>query len=86
MVQCYVRDPPAKHVRRWQRLVGFERVELSGHGAKDGARRLLSIELTSEALSVLDDDGRWRVRQGTYVVGCGRSSADPQMLKETITV
>lgn len=86
VVQCYVRDPPAKHVRRWQRLVGFERVELSGHGAKDGARRLLSIELTSEALSVLDDDGRWRVRQGTYVVGCGRSSADPQMLKETITV
>ena len=82
VVQCYVHDPPGRTVRRGQRLVGFARVELRGQEQ----RRWERIEITAEALSVLDDDGRWRLRPGKYDVQCGLNSADPRMLRTSITV
>ena len=82
VVQCYVRDPPAAHVRRPQRLVGFARVEL-----RPAERRKVHVELSAEALSTLDDGGLWRVVPGDYRLTCGTSSAlDAHALTERIRI
>jgi hypothetical protein len=78
VVQCYVRDPPTRHVRRWRRLVAFERVTL--HAAE---QRSLRLNVTAEAMALLDDERRWRVLPGEYLIECGRSSDDPDALATT---
>ena len=83
VVQCYVRDPPTRHVRRWQRLVGFQRVKLHGGAER---RRTVRIELKSSALAVLDDAGHWRVLPGEYAVACGASSIGPNTLEATMNL
>ena len=67
-------DPPARHVRRWLRLVAFERVALPATGAR---RRTVRLDVTAEHLARLDDDGKgWHVAPGAYRVVCGTHSAD----------
>ena len=83
VVQCYVRDPPARHARRPLRLVAFERVELA-HGER---RRRVTVELTAEHLAVLGDDGRgWGVLPGAYSLVCGRSADDAHALEMAMTL
>jgi hypothetical protein len=83
VVQCYVRDPPARHARRWLRLVAFRRIELPAAAR----RRRIALELTTDNLAVLDDDNRgWHVRPGEYHVVCGTSSNDLHALTATMTL
>ena len=82
VVQCYVRDPPMRHVRRWRRLVAFSRVHL----ARPAERRTISLNLTAHAMALLDDESRWRVLPGEYIVTCGKSSADANALEARIQI
>ena len=98
MVQCYVRDPvgASRQARRWMRLVGFSRVEIAPVRAvlpSTGSIRqdirpsqTALVEVTDEAMSVLDDEKKWRVISGSYSIICGRNAADPQAMEATVTI
>jgi beta-glucosidase len=77
VAQLYLRDVLASVARPVMQLAGFERIHL-----EPGEQRTVEFSLSSNALSMLDEDMRRVVEPGIFRIMVGRSSKDIRLRGE----
>ena len=78
VVQLYIADKESSVARPAKELKGFEKVAL-----EPGESKVVTFDITPEALSFYDDrgEGEWRTESGEFEVLIGSASDDIRLSK-----
>ena len=78
VVQLYIKDNVSSHTTPLKQLKAFKRIKV-----KAGETKPVRLELSKDAFSLYQGDGKWQIEPGTFTIMIGASSAD---IRKTIEV